>query len=314
VTLGGALTGRKVLVVGGSGFIGSRLVARLVEAGVQVAALSRSAGKLQGLVAPERYRFLECDITSAEQSRRAVLGFGPEIVYFLAGHPDAAESLEQAERCLQVNVRGLLNILDAVVSAGGKLAVIGDSSKIYGNREVPYRDDTAPDPRSSYSISKIAGWEHAKLYARLYGLAVVSIRPTLIYGPGQAHNLISAVAASAARSNEEIRLAGGSQTRAPLYIDDAVDALMRVGEAGSSLAGAVINLGGPEERSVLEIARMTVQALGREVMVSEDTSQLRATETPRSVCDNAAARRLLGWEPLTSLHEGLKKTLAGALC
>jgi UDP-glucose 4-epimerase len=290
------------------------LVARLVDAGAQVATLNRSLGRLQGLVAPERYQFLECDITNAEQSRRAVLGFGPEILYFLAGHPDAAESLEQAERCLQVNVRGLVNVLDALVSSGGKLAVIGDSSKIYGNRAVPYRDDTAPDPRSSYSISKIAGWEHAKLYARLHGLAVVSIRPTLIYGPGQGHNLISAVAASAARSNEEIRLAGGSQTRSPLYIDDAVDAFMRVAEAGTSLDGSVINLGGPEERSVLDIARMTVEVMGSKVVVSEDTSQLRLTETPRSVCDNAAAKRLLRWEPLTRLHEGLKKTLAGGPC
>jgi len=314
VTTKSSLRESRVLVVGASGFIGSRLVARLVESEARVSALSRSLGRLQGFVPTERYQFLECDITIAEQCRRALSDSRPEVVYFLAGHPDAAESLQQAERCVQVNVLGLLQVLEGAVLAGAKLVVIGDSSKIYGNRPVPYRDDTPPDPRSSYSISKVAGWEHAKLYARLHGLAVVSIRPTLIYGPGQGHNLISAVAGSALRSKQEIRLAGGSQTRAPLYIDDAIDALVRVGEVGHTLSGAVINLGGLEERSVLDIARMTVEATGTDVVVAEDATQIRATETQRSACDNEAAKRLLGWEPRTTLHEGLKKTLGAGPC
>lgn len=305
-----SLQGRKILVVGGSGFIGSRLVARLADLGARVGTLSRSAGRLQGFVPVERYQFFEGDVTSAEQSRRAVLTFSPEIVFYLAAHPDGAESVEQAQRCTQVNVLGLLHVLQAAVQAGSKLAVIGDSSKIYGNRPVPYRDDTEPDPRSSYAISKVAAWEHAKLYSRLHHLAVTSVRPTLIYGPGQGHNLISAVAASA-RSDREIRLAGGRQTRAPLYIDDAIDAFVRIAQVGPSLNGAVINLGGPEEHSVLEIARLTVEAAGRAVEVTEDASQLRATETNRSACDNRAARELLSWEPRTGLLDGLRKTLAG---
>jgi UDP-glucose 4-epimerase len=164
-----------------------------------------------------------------------------------------------------------------------------------------------PDPRSSYAISKLAGWEHAKLYARLHGFSVLALRPTLIYGPGQGHNLISALADSAKRRVPEVRLAGGSQTRAPLFIDDAIEAFVRAAELGAELSGHVINLGGPTEHAVSEIASLTLSVLGSSAQVQVDTA--RATETSRSYCDNLGAKRLLDWEPQTGLLAGLEKTL-----
>jgi UDP-glucose 4-epimerase len=300
---------RRVLLVGGSGFIGSRLTKALVERGATVAVMSRTRGRLEGLLSPQKYEFLPCDITDVAPTRRAMLAFAPDTLYFLAAQPDAEENLAQAERCIRVNLTGLLNVLDSFREARGRLAVIGDSSKVYGNRAVPYADDTPPDPRSSYAISKVAGWEYAKLYARLHGMSVVSVRPTLIYGPGQGHNLISALARAAGSAVEDVRLAGGAQTRAPLYIDDAVDALMRIATVAADLSGQVINLGGPEERSVADIARLTLDVLNCRLPIRPDPTQIRATETVRSACDNLSAKRLLGWEPRTALLEGLQRTL-----
>ncbi|HEY7617800.1 MAG TPA: NAD-dependent epimerase/dehydratase family protein, partial [Terriglobales bacterium] len=178
-TTGRLWTGKRVLVTGGSGFLGSHLVEHLVREGATVAALARTEGKLAAITPPPDYLFLRCDLTDEEQARRAIEGFAPQILYHFASHPDGRESFEQANAAIRGNLLATLNALEAFRRCGGQLFVYGDSCKVYGDCQVPYRASMPLKPTSSYAISKAAGWQLCELYRRQYGLACVSVRPTL---------------------------------------------------------------------------------------------------------------------------------------
>jgi len=304
---GHALAGRRILVTGASGFLGSSLVERLLQLNANVAALTRSPEKLPLLHHPG-YTFLPCDLGESAEAIRAFTQFQPEIVFHFAAHPDAAENFSQAEKTVQGNISVTLNTLEALGRCGGKLLIYGDSCKVYGQAPVPYRESTPIAPLSSYAIAKATGWELCKMYHRIHGLPVVSVRPTMIYGPRQAFNLFSFVA-DCVSNNREIRLDGGSQTRDPLFIRDALDAFVATAERGTELAGRVINIGGGEEQTVVELARNCVRLVGSSVQVVPLASRMRPTDTARSYCDNVEAMAMLGWQPQTPRIEGLKRTL-----
>ena len=302
-----SLIGRRVLVTGASGFVGSHLVQRLRALGACVGAVLRDAGKIKGV---EECELLVFDLREEEETKRAITDFAPEIVFHLAAHPDGTESTTQALAAIQWNAAMTLNLLEACRLAQTRLVVYADSCKVYGNSQVPHSDNLHPQPLCSYAIGKLAGWELCRLYQRLHDIDVVSIRSTIIYGPRQGHNLIRSIAERLTAGEKEIHLMGGNQTRDPLYIDDAVDAFLMAAERGSLVSGEVINIGGGCEQTVYSLALQIVEAYGTQATVKVAPSQLRPNDTLRSYCDNAEAIDRLGWAPKTSFPHGLDLTLA----
>lgn len=302
------LAGRKVLVTGAGGFIGSHLVERLVSLGAEVAGLDRERGRLDH-VAVGSVRFLPCDLGDAGRTMQAVGDFAPEVVLHLAAHPDSSESYEQAKSTIESNAVGTLNVLEALSRAGGALLIYGDSCKVYGNSEVPYREAMPMHPNSAYAIAKAAGWELCGLYSRVHGLPTVSVRPTLIYGPRQAFNLIDYVVGCVLDGKAEVRIQGGEQTRDPLYIDDAVDAYLGAAASGKRLSERVINIGGGRERSVRDMVAEILSVMDADLPIVSDTQAMRPTEILRSFTDNAEAGEMLGWRPNTNLRDGLGETI-----
>lgn len=306
---GSDLSGRRVLITGGNGFLGSHLCERLVACGAVVGSLSRGKGLLEGLPVARRVAFLQCDLADGERSIREIQGFAPQVLVHLASHPDGREDLRQAEAAIRLNTLATLHALEGFRLAGGGLFVYGDSTKVYGNCEVPYRETTPPSPTSSYAIAKLAGWQLCELYARLHSVLVCAVRPTLVYGARQRWNLFSYVADRVRRGDPEIRLDGGEQTRDPLYVDDAIDAYVATLRSGARVVGRTINIGGGREYTVAELAGLVVRILGGGQRVVCVPGQARPTEIWRSWCDGREARELIGWQPRTDLESGLRATL-----
>jgi nucleoside-diphosphate-sugar epimerase len=307
------LLGRRIAVTGASGFIGSKLVDRLCLEGARVAALARTRGMLASSSSPAGFDFFTCDVRDPAQIRRALHAFEPEIVYHFATHPDGRESAEQARAAIETNVAGTLHTLEAFRAAKGSLFLYGDSCKVYGNSPVPHRESSPLDPTSSYATSKAAGWHLSRLHARLYGFAAVSLRPTLIYGPTQARNVISFAIERMLEGDRILRLDGGNQTRDPLFVDDAIDAFVAAARRGRALNGRVVALGGGREITVLELVRTIARLFDREVEVIACAKEARPTEMWRSFCDNREAASMLGWKPKIDLESGLSLCIQASI-
>lgn len=300
--------GRRVLVTGASGFLGARLVSRLAALNAQVLAIGRNRAKLTSLLSP-RTDIVALDLADYPEVVRTVRDFGPDVFYHLASAPDAAENFQQIQTSLQSNLALTIHCLDALRALPEALFVYGDSSKVYGDPGCSFHQALPVAPRSSYAIAKATSWEFCQYYQRLYHTRVVSIRPTLIYGPGQGMNLIRHVIESVLEQRPAIRLMGGEQTRDPLYCDDAVDAFVLAGAFPDKAAGQVINIGGGCEIPLYEIAQHILKLLQSDIPIQVDPGQIRPTDAWRSFCDNHEARALLGWQPRHTLTAGLQATL-----
>ena len=304
------LSGKRVLVTGAGGFIGSHLVERLISHEVEVAALDMAEGRLAFLPVRTGFRFLQCDLRDSASTLREVGLFDPHIIYHLASHPDGHEDFSQIESSIKGTLCTTVNVLEAFRNCcNAELFVYGDSTKAYGDSNVPYRQAMPLQPLSSYGIAKAAGWQFCEMYRRVHALPSVSVRPTVIIGPRQAFNLIDYVVGCVLAGKEAVRLDGGDQTRDPLYIEDALDAYLAVACAGTRLSGQAINISGGAEYTVREIASTVVRLMGAAVPVVCVPCFRRPTDTERSWGDNAEAAKLLGWRPRTNLEEALRTTI-----
>lgn len=300
------LRSMRVLVTGASGFIGSALVHGLVAKGAEVTAVARSLGRLEEHA--RDYRFIFCDLRSLPQTRAAVVQSRPQIVFHLAGQPDGPEEVDRLHTLIEHNICAVGNLLRSIVDLPSVAMVYGDSAKVYGNAPVPHRSDHRLDPLSTYAVSKQAGWALVDVFRRVHGLQAVGLRPTLVYGPSQGYNLFTFLITSILSRQEEILLDGGTQSRDPLYIDDAVNAFLATAEHLPSINGMNLPVGGNREMTVADIARLTVHLLGGRQKVVVRPCSVRPTEMSRSWCDNAEARSLLGWSPQMPLEEGVLRT------
>jgi nucleoside-diphosphate-sugar epimerase len=303
--------GQKVMVVGASGFLGTHLVRRFLSHGASVCAVSRSIGALGWFLVSSEFSFQCCDLTSPEATEQALRAFRPDFVIYAAACPDGPETAELIRRRFNVNVVGLVNLLEACCQhAQQPKLLFGDSRKVYGNAVVPHKSSTHTAPLNSYAFTKDAGWRMCQLYAALHGLTPVSIRPSLIYGPGQGPNVIRNIWEAAKRGDATIPLLGGEQTRDPIYIDDAVDAFVAAAQKMQDLSNKTIVIGGYEEITINGLAKLVLEVSGSDAAIVAGPAALKETDMLRSVCDLSEAERLLGWSPRVSLREGLRLTFA----
>ena len=304
-----SLAGRRAAVIGGTGFLGSHLVERLVAEGAHVLAVARTTARLCRLSAVRG----DCtvalaDVCQPESIVGALRRFRPNVVFHLAAHADANESFGHFAECVRVNGLGLVNALQAAAEGGAELFVYGDSAKDYGNASVPYRAAQASRPICSYAIVKSAGWQLCQLAASFTKLKTIAIRPTFVYGPRQNRNVITHVR-ECVTAGRPVTLMGGTQTRDPLFVDDAVDAFVAAAQKPRAW-GQAIPIGGGQELTVVSLCEAVIGALGATVPVAAGAEESRLTEIWRSNSDNVDAYQLLDWQPRFSLSEGLARTVS----
>jgi UDP-glucose 4-epimerase len=301
-------SGKTVVVTGAGGFIGYHLVRALLDLDANVVAVDVQRGRLSNLLPNARFTFMQRDLCDPASVAEIFAGLDPHIVFHLASLPDAEESFQHAMRSIEITLKPTISLLEAFShSPNREIFVFGDSSKVYGNCGQPYTMGLPDAPNSSYAVTKAAAWHFCELYARCFGVPSVSIRPTMIYGPLQPRNVISYVIESVLAGREEIKLQGGDQTRSPLYVDDAVTSYLMAGQRGEAVSEKVINIAGPQEYSVVELAREIVSILGAETPVIPCMTTKRPTEIERSTCDNQEAAQWLGWSPRVTLREGVQE-------
>ncbi len=290
------LAGRRCLVTGGGGFLGRALVARLRALGALV----------QTLDAPSAAADFALDLAQPEAVRLAVPAACPEYVFHLAAVTRVRPGDEA--RAWAANVTGTANLLAALGDNPAPVVLVS-SAEVYGDAPLPYDETAVPQPRSAYGISKLAA-EQLLVLAADRGRAAAVVRPTVIYGPGQAPHMLIPEMAGRVRRHEELLTTPGEQQRDLLYVADAAAGVMAAAAAASP-ACPVCNLGSGTTVTVAEIVAELRRLAGHTAPWRRDLPY-RAHEVMRYAVTVARAERLLGWRATTDWHDGLQQTLAAA--
>lgn len=307
----------RYLVTGGSGFIGSALVLRLVEQGHSVRVLdSNLRGRARRLESVyNQVEFFEADIRDALAVEEAIED--TDIVCHLAYINGTEYFYSEPELVLDVAIRGMLNVIDGCKKQGCKDLIIASSSEVYQTppgvptgEDVPLMVPDVSNPRYSYGGGKIL-WElMAMNYGRDWFRRIVVFRPHNVYGPDMGwEHVIPDLAVKAAREmlkSEagqplDLKILGdGRQTRAFVHIDDFIDGLMLVINEG--IDREIYHIGKEEEVSILKLANLVVESLGREAKIS--TSSAPKGETNRR-CPDISKLKTLGYRPKINLNKGI---------
>jgi len=300
----------KILVTGGAGFIGSHIADRLLQLGHEVCVLDDlSTGRRENL--PEGVAFEQLDVRS-EDAARYVTAAGFEALVHQAAQIDVRASVADPRLDADVNVCGLINVVEAARRGGSLRKVLFASSggAIYGEQErFPATEEHPRQPESPYGVAKLCCEHYLAWFERAYGITHVALRYANVYGPRQdPHGEAGVVAIFSQRllAGEEVVVYGdGGQTRDFVFVGDVVEANAR------ALARDVrdpINVGTGVETSVNEILHRLARLAGREVAPRNEAA--RPGEQRRSVIDPARCAELLGFTPATDLDHGLAATLS----
>jgi nucleoside-diphosphate-sugar epimerase len=300
------------LVTGGAGFIGSHLTEELVRRGNRVRVVdSLITGKRRNLDHIPGVEFLEGDLADMAVAEHAVRGV--EYVLHQAAIPSVPRSVQDPITSNRANIDASINVLVAARDAGVKRLVYAGSSSAYGNTPtLPKREDMAPSPLSPYALQKLVSEQYAQMFTRLYGFETVTTRYFNVFGPRQDpgspySGVISLFATALLEGRQPTIYGDGGQTRDFTYVANVVDGVLRACEAPNA-AGEVINVATGGRISLNDLVRVMNGIVGTELEPVYKNE--RAGDVRDSQADITKAHRLLGYTPIVSLEEGLKRTLA----
>jgi NAD dependent epimerase/dehydratase len=308
-------TGKKVLLTGASGFIGSHLAEELVTCGASVRAFlhynSRGDEGNLKYVASEIRREIEVvygDLTDPDAVKKAIRG--TTRVFHLGALIAIPYSYVHPFSFVQTNINGTANILNACLEVGTEQLVTTSTSEVYGTAiTVPMNEAHRLHPQSPYAASKAAADHLAESYAHSFGLPVVIVRPFNTFGPRQSTRAVIPTIIMQALKNGAVELGSITPTRDFNFVKDIAHGFAMAGD--TRVTGEVFNLGTGVEHSIADVIEMVSTILGIELLVTERADRMRpaASEVHRLIADYSKAARQFGWSPQYTFREALEQTI-----
>jgi UDP-glucose 4-epimerase len=314
-----SLSGKRILITGGLGFIGSNLAIRLVRDGARVsicdAMIEGYGGNFENL--REVRADVEIHVADVrDESAMAGLVEGREVVFHLAAQVSHIMSLSNPYPDIDINIKGTAALLEACRKHNpGAVVVRSGTRGQYGPAvRLPVSEEAPSDPRGLYEISQLSAEMICRTYTRIHGISTVPLRLTNVYGPRaqmkHPHFGVVNWFVRLALDGRPIPIFGtGGILRDFLYVDDCVEALVRAAEA-PAVVGEIVNVGNDRASTFLEVAKILQDLVpGTAIEFTDFTPERKAQEPGDFVSDISKIRRLLAWEPTVELREGLSRTV-----
>jgi len=306
--------GKKILVTGAGGFIGSHLAERLVKENAKVRAMVHynalgTWGWLDRSEFSEHMDIYAGDITDAGSVRKALEGI--EIVFHLAALIAIPYSYIAPMSYVRTNIEGTINVLNAARETGVKRIIHTSTSEVYGTaQKVPISENHPLQGQSPYSASKIAADKMVEAYHLSFGLPTVTVRPFNTFGPRQSARAVIPTIITQLLSDSALSLGNLHPTRDLNYVDDTVDGFLTAAVTPKAI-GETFNLGSGEEISIGDLAKLIASLVGKKVKIKRNQNRMRpqGSEVGRLLADNSKAKRELGWQPRVGLQQGLSQTI-----
>ncbi len=300
----------KILITGGTGFIGRHLLGALCAQGYQPAALTRKLERVESLPAFERQqvRWIEIDVTDRSAVFNLIQSEKPAVIYHLAGTRGTGEAVRAKQECAELNVRATASLLEATKGTGVRRVVITGSADEYGNQAGPLKESFPVQPLSAYGLSKAEATRQALEMFERDGVPVVILRPFTVYGPRQPRRMFVAAAIECAVNGLQFEMSEGTQRRDLIFVDDVVRALLAASGA-PEIEGRVINLGSGKAVRLRDVAQLIWQLSDTRAPLDIGARPASAGEMQDTWADITLAHQLLDWQPRVSLEEGLCRTI-----
>lgn len=302
----------RVVVTGGTGFIGSHLVEKLLTLGAKVTVIDNllHGNKLEHLGGHQNLSLYEGDVRDIGVVSKALKD--KDLVFHLAAIVGVEETQIAPSEVLDVEIQGTLNVLNLAVNNGIKRVVFASSSEVYGDLVEPMKEEGPFYPKSTYAIAKLVGEEYCQAFHQKHGLDYTCLRYFNVYGPRQDERFVITRFMKRVLCHKPILIYGnGQQTRDFTYIDDSVSMTLLAGIKPEARCQA-INIGTGIATAISELANLIATSMDSKVppklaYINYDDKRPRKIEVFSRVADITKARKLLQYEPETTLASGIRK-------
>jgi len=304
------LTKKKILVLGGCGFIGGHVIEALLRFPAHITIADRSA-RVKG-AAPsdhaDHVSTVEMDVTSPD-IREFILSGGFDMILHFAGTASVPLSVEDPLQDFENTLQGTMRVLECLrIHSPDTAMIFTSSAAVYGNpTRLPMRESDPTNPISPYGVAKLSVERYCSVYSRLYGLATACIRPFSVYGPGQKKLLVYDLIRKLEADPDHLEMLGnGTETRDFVYVGDLARSVVSIAKKGL-LQGEVYNVASGTPMSTLEVARAICGAMGIEPAISF-TGTSRSGD-PVNWCADVSRLRALDPTQGVTMMEGIERTL-----
>jgi len=304
----GELSGKKILVTGGAGFIGFHLTKRLSNLTSNLTIYDNlSSGKMENVKDVPKANFVKGDILDLKKTCSLEKA---DLIYHLAAQVVVPYSMENPLIDFETNAKGTMHVLEKARKDDAKL-VFASSAAVYGNpRQLPTTEEYGFHPVSCYGLSKVVGEEYCGMYSDQYGLDVTIVRFANVYGL-RCHGVIHDFLDKIAKNPLKLEIIGtGMQSRDFVHVSDVVDALVTVGSS-ESVKGATYNIGFGTTTTIIELAKLMLKILKMQNKTVVTTTGVSWQGDINTIWfDISKAKKELNWNPKVSLEDSIKEIIS----
>ncbi len=299
---------KRVLITGATGFIGSRLIQQLLPRGAKIHALTPRASNLNRIEnVKSRIALHKADITDCGRVKKLIRSLKPQIIYHLAGYGTRAEHAD-LKKMAEVNIMGLVNLLEGLESVPFECFVNSGSSAEYGPKYAPMQESQILEPNTYYGATKAAGDLLLQAFGKLRPKKVLTFRLFYVYGPGEELVRFIPTVVQTCLDGRTLKLTSRKEKKDFVFIDDVIDAYLMAPR--SKINGPnIINIGTSVESTLGKVIKTVEHYVGKKLKVIEGAYQNRSWDSDCWAADIRKARDILGWQPTHNLETGLRKTI-----
>lgn len=301
---------KKILITGGTGFIGSNFVHKFLKLGEEVHVIIRPASNLWRLESVKSsISFHAVDLSDARALETLMLELRPDIILHFAVYGGHQDREKDVDTMVKTNVLGTINLVNAASKINPSCFVNAGSSSEYGEKTESIKEIDLLEPNNLYGVTKAAGTLYCQYAAKQMGLPIVTVRPFSPYGYFEDRARFIPAAILAFLENTELKIHSGSAVRDFVFIEDVTDAFLRVIENIDTIKGEILNIGMGAQSSLADVVICLDKILPHPIRVSYGKIEKKQHEPAVWAADIGKVQRLLDWKPQFSLEDGLKKTV-----
>ena len=295
----------KLLIVGGTGFIGKNLTQKAAKNDFLITVISANLPKKNYQLPNVEY--LQANITNLDQLRKTLINRKFDYLVNLSGYIDHSKFLSGGSEVIKTHFDGVQNLLKVIDWKNLKRFIQIGSSDEYGDQDAPQLEDIRESPISSYSAGKLFSTHLLQMLHKTEGLPVVILRLFLVYGPGQNNKRFLPQIINGCSSDSSFPVSEGGQLRDFCYVDDISRGIL-MALKNKNVEGEVINLASGQSISIREVIEIVKRIVGKG---RPDFGKIpyRSGENMNLYADTSKANKVLQWMPEISIVEGIKKTI-----